>query len=140
MFYINHTNTQCEDNDMKNAARERKRQTEERLTADITGILNRAYGKRIYWTGSITDLMEAVYTAYMSGSIYDDRGQPCSFKHLVHEACHVLHVPEPVNPRSYIYRAQNRKGIRQEPFIHRYGRMLSGNAGGSPLEAMLAIR
>jgi len=140
MFYINHGNTQTCGNGDGDTSRERKRLTEERLTEELAGILNRSCGGKAYWKGSTTDLMEVVYTAYMSGSIYDEKGQPCSFKQLVHETCRTLHVSEPANPRSYIYRAQNRKGIRQEPFIQRYGRMLSGQNGGCPLETMLKRR
>ncbi|MBS5527295.1 MAG: hypothetical protein KHX42_03960 [Prevotella sp.] len=124
MFYINKRTVPTEGNSEKAMKEQRKRLTEERLTDELAYILNNAAGKKLRWKDSTTDLMEVVYTAYMSGSIYDDSGKPCSFKELVHSACRALHVPEPANPRSYIYRAQNRKGIRQEPFINRYGRMI----------------
>lgn len=124
MFYINKRTTPTDGNNEKAVKEQQKRQTENRLTDELAYILNHAAGKRLRWKDSITDLMEIVYTAYMSGSIYDDSGKPCSFKELVHSTCRALHVTEPSNPRSYIYRAQNRKGIRQEPFINRYSRML----------------
>lgn len=140
MFYINKRNARHGGSTQEDSAKERKRTVEEILTDELTGIINCRNGKKTYWRGSITDLMEAVYTAYMSGTVYDDMGQPCSFKQLVHSACLAMHVAEPTNPRSYIYRAQNRKGIRQEPFIQRYGRMLEGSDSGCPLAGMLEKR
>lgn len=137
MFYINQENAKTADKKWTDTENERKKLMEGRLTAELTEILNNSDGKKIYWKGSMTDLMEVVYTAYMSGTIYDDMGQPCSFKHLVHSTCRTMHVQEPVNPRSYVYRAQNRKGIRQEPFIQRYKRMMEGSDSGLPLTDMI---
>lgn len=139
MFYINKKDTTPGTGNEKTMKEHTDDKPEDRLTDEIAYILNNAGGKKVRWRDSTTDLLEAIYTAYMSGNIYDESGRPCSFKELVHSACRALHVAEPANPRSYIYRAQNRKGIRQEPFIKRYRRMIYETDITYPLRHMLRM-
>ena len=67
MFYINKRTVPTEGNSEKAMKEQRKRLTEERLTDELAYILNNAAGKKLRWKDSTTDLMEVVYTAYMSG-------------------------------------------------------------------------
>jgi len=93
---------------------------EERLMHDFTHLLQLQPGDNVRWTGSQTDLMELVYTAYLRGVVRDAEGYPASLKMLTREICRCLHVAVPDNPSSVGRYAVSRKGVRRNTLLQRY--------------------
>jgi hypothetical protein len=93
---------------------------EERLMHDFTRLLELLPSDNVRWTGSQTDLMELVYTAYLRGVVCDAEGYPASLKTLTCEICRCLHVAVPYNPSSMGRYAVSRKGIRRNTLLQRY--------------------
>lgn len=100
------------------------REAKARLAEEFGNLLKQAPGSNARWEGTVADLVEAAHIAYMQGAVYDAQGRLCTFTQIVSRACSALRMPVPKNPRRTAYQACRRKGIRQEPLIARYCRMM----------------
>ena len=124
------------------AMKSRQREESARsLVAEVCQLLNEPPGTELTWTGSRSDLMEALHTAYLLGEVCDEQGQPYSFAAMVSRACELLHCPVPHNPSAIAARARGRKGVRQTSFFERYCCMMRSESGPAlPLHRMLRRR
>lgn len=100
------------------------REAKARLAEEFGNLLKQAPENNARWEGTVTDLVEAAHITYMQGAVYDAKGRVCTFTQIVSRACSALRMPMPKNPRRTAYQARNRKGVRQEPLIKRYCRMM----------------
>ena len=97
------------------------RDAERLLAAEVAAvILSSSADEHLHWTGTAIDLMEALYTAYLTYTLRDDQGNCLSFRQIVSRACAVLHMPVPHNPYEVACRARRRKGLKCLPFLDRY--------------------
>lgn len=76
--------------------------------------------ENIYWTGSLTDLVEIARVAYEGGAMRDSRGCPLPFAALVRAVCAKLHICPPYNPYNAAARARQRKGVRSSTMLERF--------------------
>ena len=111
------------------------------LVVEVCQLLNEPPGTDLTWTGSRSDLIEALHTAYLLGEVCDEHGHPYSFAAMVGHACKLLHCPVPRNPSAIAARARERKGVRQTNFFDRYCRMMRCDGDSTlPLHRMLRRR
>lgn len=76
--------------------------------------------ENIYWTGSLTDLVELARVAYEGGAVRDSQGCPLPFAKLVNTVCAKLHICPPYNPYNAAARARQRKGVRGCTMLERF--------------------
>ncbi len=127
MYYTQKSTSGGEDvrpNTMKPQNEKRNRSrcecAQAKLTEEFCQLLNTKGTGRWRWKGTTTDLLEAAYRVYLSNSVRNRQGCPCTFRHIADEICKKLQRTLPNHPTSYVYRAQHRKGVRRESFFTRY--------------------
>lgn len=113
--------------------KELKRAAREALTREVMALMERQPQEGLHWTGTKTDLLEALHIAYVEGSIVDREGCLCTFSHITAQVCSVLHVSVPHNPRAYVARAACRKGVYRRTFLDRYLYQWHEQGVGQPL-------
>lgn len=96
-----------------------KREARQHLAEEMARLLA-SREDNLYWTGTKTDLMEAVHEVFIADLITDDYGCPETFTRLCDLFCTLFHVVKPRYPRTLVAHATARKGLRLHPFIDRY--------------------
>ena len=86
----------------------------------MTALLRHDASEGLRWTGSRSDLLEALHIAYVYGRLIDEDGQLLTFRAIVDRTCTILHLPGLRNPWATVERAKGRKGMRQTTFFERY--------------------
>lgn len=90
------------------------------LESTFVALLSIDEKENIYWTGSLTDLVEIARVAYEGGIVRDTSGCPMSFAKLVKAVCAKLHMPAPYNPYNAAARARQRKGVKNYTMLERF--------------------
>lgn len=78
------------------------------------------HGEVLKWSGSQSDLMEMVYTVYISGLRRDDSGSLMTLTALTKSYFGMMHIKCPSNPHALASRARNRKGSRCSTMLERF--------------------
>ena len=102
----------------------RLRQVREQLAEEVRLLMTHTEEEQLRWTGSVTDLMEALYCAFEQEVVTDEDGIPASFREIVRQCCRLLHVKMPSNPYETATRGRQRKGVKNSNYLIRYQRML----------------
>jgi hypothetical protein len=113
--------------------RERRNMLRQRLCEEVEWVLSHDACDELLWTGTLTDLMEALHMTYVYGRMTDEEGELLTFKAMVRMACGVLHVKEPRNPWAKVGRANTRKGVHRSTFMQRYGLIIDQKPAERPL-------
>lgn len=98
----------------------------DRMAEQMRRLLRTPASQGLRWTGTLTDLAEAIHVVWLTGQIPDDTGRPMTFREMMRRACHVLHRRVPANAHSLIAHAGSRKGIRSCPVLTRYVELVFG--------------
>ncbi len=109
------------------------REAETRMTEEVASLLKQNEKEQLHWRGTMTDLMEALHTAFLTQQLRDGMGQPYSFRALVSNACRLLHLRVPSNPYEYATRGKSRKGQVNISYMERYQYLLQVRGNMSPL-------
>ncbi|MCR4852635.1 MAG: hypothetical protein K5893_03490 [Prevotella sp.] len=112
---------------------ERRHRMRKRLCNEVETMLSHGESDGLMWTGTQTDLMEALHLAYIYGRMTNDDGELVNFSELVKMACNVLHVKEPRNPWAKVGRAGVRKGVRRSSLMKRYNALIDKDPKAQPL-------
>ncbi len=137
-MYNNPNTNYCRSNEYSDTLSKEQRTSARRLMVEqLAELLRHSPRESLYWMETKVDLMELVHDAFMTDMVTDDRGRPMSFMDIVKRACAVLHTPVPYNPYCTVYRARERKGVRQNSFFSRYCWMLYKSKIGNPLSRMV---
>jgi hypothetical protein len=134
MNMTNECGQNLNDRDMKKQMMEEAKMQMER---EFVEIMRDNDTHTLRWTGTQSDLMEIVHTAYLDNVFFNDNGNPETFISLVRRVCDTLHVSVPANPRAVAYQARCRKGFRQLPFLERYASMLYRSHVSQPLNKLI---
>ena len=112
----------------------------EHLVAEVDTLLHTSPKKVVRWKGTMLDLIEAVHTAYTTGLLRDEWGNPRLFKVVAARACVCVGHKRYKNAAVMAASARRRKGLRSFPFMTRYTYMLSKNPNATPLLDMLETK
>ena len=102
-----------------------ERECEKRLATEVGQLFTNPQPDNLQWQGTKVDLMEALYVAYVYGTLCDEQGIPLTYRNIVERACNMFHLSIPRNPYQKAHLGQQRMGVRRPPFIVRYQRQLS---------------
>jgi hypothetical protein len=102
------------------------------LTSEIAQLLSMQDNERLHWSGSITDIIEALYLAYETRMLCGGNGLPLTFTTMVRCATRLLQLPQLKNPFDTAARGRRRKGILSDNYLTRYRRLLD-EGKSSPL-------
>lgn len=102
-----------------------QREAQQRLADEVKSLMEHEEHEGLYWSGTSTDLMEALHAAYSTGQLQDEQGICLTFRTIVSRVCSVLHVGQPHNPYECASRGRRRKGMRMNSFMERYERQIS---------------
>lgn len=97
-----------------------RREAQVRLAEEVRSLLKQDERERLHWTGTTTDLIEALHVASDTGLVTDDEGNPLSFMQIVKRACLILHHRVPGNPYDTAMRGHRRKGVLRHNYEDRY--------------------
>jgi hypothetical protein len=97
-----------------------RREAQTRLAEEVRSMLHQNERERLHWTGTTTDLMEALHVAFDTGLLTNDEGDPMSFMQIVRQACRILHHRMPGNPYDAAMRGTRRKGVLRHNYADRY--------------------
>ncbi len=99
----------------------------QRLVAEVEELMTHLPFEGLYWKGTVTDLMEALYMAFRYGRLFDIDGHPRTFTSVARQCSAILNRSCPSNPTAKAARGAQRKGVQESPFMVRYERMVERN-------------
>ena len=116
----NHQITTGIEDDVRTKKKQQLHDQRQHLVDEVTTLLSHNASEGLRWTGSRSDLLEALHIAYLYGRLIDEEGQLLTFRDIVERSCIILHLPILRNPWATVVRAKGRKGLRQTTFFERY--------------------